>query len=547
MWNRKKIINVLPYDIPGFEIREVQQSDDKLQVRAWSTSQTAACPECGTLSTAIHGWYMRHPQEIASIGQQVRLYLRVKRFRCDQMRCSRQTFAESLSAWLPTYARRTSQLTTLMRQISMEIGAEAAHRVLNYLRIQSSGDTLLRVLRHFGQRCVGQTDARIIGVDDWAFKRGRTYGTIIVNLETHRVIDLLPDRTAETLATWLREHPGIEIVSRDRSTDYGAGIRQGAPNAIHVADRWHLLLNLRQMLERYLTVSMPTLKQLPVSEIYQGYLDQQRTAFIRTRSERMVSRQKRQERIVLYETVQHMRQEGWNISQLARKLQRSPTTIRKYYYATAFPERGTRRPTKSMLDPYLPYLEKRVGEGCENGQQLWRELRQQGYPGTDKQVMKWLQLRRTQTAATTPPTRATVPAEADSDISLPSRQQLAWLLVRDPDNLTEVDALLLAHLRQDFILDRIYRHSQQFVTMVKKRLPEVFDEWLKDADAIPVYQLQTFAAGLRQDYDAIYAALSLPWSNGQTEGQVNRLKFIKRQMYGRAKFDLLRLRVLAPT
>lgn len=438
-------------------------------------------------------------------------------------------------------------MTTLMRQISMEIGAEAAHRVLNYLRIQSSGDTLLRVLRHFGQRCVGQTNARIIGVDDWAFKRGRTYGTIIVNLETHRVIDLLPDRTSETLATWLREHPGIEIVSRDRSTDYAAGIRQGAPNAIHVADRWHLLLNLRQMLERYLTVSMPTLKQLPVSEMYQGYLDQQRTAFIRTRSERMVSSQKRQERIVLYETVQRMRQEGWNISQLARKLQRSPTTIRKYYYATAFPERGTRRPAKSMLDPYLPYLEKRVGEGCENGQQLWRELRQQGYPGTDKQVMKWLQLRRTQTAVTTPPTRATFPAQADSDIPLPSRQQLAWLLVRDPDKLTEVDALLLAHLRQDSILDRIYRHSQRFVIMIKKRLPMVFEEWLEEANAIPVYQLQTFAAGLRQDYDAIYAALSLPWSNGQTEGQVNRLKFIKRQMYGRAKFDLLRLRVLAPT
>jgi len=479
----------------------------------------------------------------------VRLWLRVKRFRCHEPTCDRQTFAESLADWLPAYARRTIALTTLMRQISMEIGAEVGHRVLSYLQIQVSGDTLLRILRRFGQDHVPQADARVIGVDDWAFKRGRTYGTIIVNLETHQVIDLLPDRTSDTLASWLQAHPSIEIVSRDRSTDYSIAIRKGAPNAIHVADRWHLLLNLRQMLERYLGAQTPTLKQLPISEAYQLYLDQQRPAFVRTNSEIVASNQKREERIVFYEQVQQMRHEGWNISQLALQLQRHPATIRKYFYATTFPERGTHRPGKSMLDPYVSYLEKRVQDGCENAQQLWREIVTQGYPGTNKQVSKWLQLRRTQRASTTPLTKGNshTSAKTSTKNTLPSSKQLAWLLVRAPETLTNTDTTLLNHLLQNEQLRLLYSHIHRFILMVKQRLHHAFDDWLADADKIPAYQLQTFVEGLRQDYDAIHAALCMPWSNGQTEGQVNRLKFIKRQMYGRAKFDLLRLRVLAPT
>lgn len=513
---------------------------------ACSTSCSASCPECGCVSTSVHGWYQRHPQEIASVGHQVRLCLRVKRFRCHQSECSRQTFAESLSDWLLTYARRTNCLTTLMRQVSMEVGAEVAHRILKHLHIQVSGDTLLRILRKFGKAYSPQVDAHIIGVDDWAFKRGKTYGTIIVNLETHQVIDLLPDRTSDSLAEWLHAHPKVAIVSRDRSTDYTVGIRKGAPHAIHVADRWHLLLNLRQMVERYLATYASTLKQLPISEAYQTYLDQQRPAFIRTNGEIIASNEKREQRIAFYEQVQQLRRDGWNISQLAKQLQRHPATIRKYYYATTFPERGARRSGKSILDSYLPYLEKRVQEGCENGQQLWREILGQGYPGTSKQVMKWMQLRRTQTAATTPKSKRDSSVKSNRKSILPSSKQLAWLLVRDPDTLTESDSILLQHLLQDSQLQIVYHFIHRFITMVKKRLYLDFDVWLNDVNDIPVYQLQTFVAGLQQDYDAIYAALSLPWSNGQTEGQVNRLKFIKRQMYGRAKFDLLRLRVLAP-
>ena len=250
-------------------------------VHAESTGQEAICPDCGCTSTYCHGWYQRHPQTVSSVGRQMRLCLSVKRYRCCNPACQRQTFAEQLSSWLRAFARRTNQLTELLYVVSVAVGAEVAHRVFRHLQIRVSGDTLLRVLR---QKPVPPShDLPVIGVDDWAFKRGRNYGTIIVNLETHQVVDLLPDRTADTLANWLQAHPTIEIVARDRSTDYSAGIRQGAPQAIQVADRWHLLLNLRQMMERYLTDSYTELSGLSVGEAYQAVLDQQRPIFIRTK------------------------------------------------------------------------------------------------------------------------------------------------------------------------------------------------------------------------------------------------------------------------
>jgi transposase len=474
----------------------------------------------------------------------MRLCLTVKRYRCGNKACRRQTFAEQLSGWLRAFARRTNQLTELLYAVSVEVGAEVAYRVLKLLQIRVSGDTLLRVLR---QKPIPPShDLRVIGVDDWAFKRRRNYGTIIVNLETHQVVDLLPDRTADTLAMWLQAHPTIEIVTRDRSTDYSAGIRQGAPQAIQVADRWHLLLNLGQMMERYLTEIYGELGNLPLGEAYQDVLDQQRPAFIRTNGEIIASNQKRDERLAFYQQVQQMRQAGWNINQLARELNCHPATIRKYYYATTFPERKPHRTNRSILDPYLPYLEQRIQEGCENAQQLWREVQQRGYPGTNRQVMKWLQLKRTHPAPHTPHAKRAVKPTPVRKARLPSSKQLAWLLVREAASLSHNELTLLSHLRQHVLLDRLYDHVHGFTQMVKQRQVAFFDEWLDTSDNLGIYQLQTFAAGLRQDYAAVRAAIETAWSNGQTEGQVNRLKFIKRQMYGRAKFDLLRLRVLAP-
>ena len=476
------------------------------------------------------------------------LHLKVRRFRCTNPSCARQTFAEQFPEWLPAYARHTMRLNTLIRHVGLEVGGEAGRRILRYCNVRVSGDTIVRRLR--------QTDLqvsfapRVIGVDDWAIKKGRDYGTIIVDLEKHQVIDLLSDRTAATLAQWLQRHPSIEIVARDRSTEYATGIQAGAPRALQVADRWHLLLNLRQMLERLVATIYPRLEPLPIPEGKAHLFLPQRQSFQRTRAEQASSQTSRARRMAQYELIQQLRHEGYNIAQIARLLGLHRDTVRKNFYATSFPERKRRHSERSILNPYPPYLEQRQHDGCENAMQLWREIKALGYPGTPRQVLRWMQLRRTQPAPSTPnkyrspSTEPVAHAPSDNQWKLPSPKQLAWLLVHNSENLTEQETIIVAHLHKDPDISVVYPLAQQFASMIRERSADLLDTWLDTCLNAGVVQLYNFAIGIQQDYAAIQAALDTAWSNGQTEGQVNRLKFIKRQMYGRAHFDLLRLRVL---
>jgi transposase len=473
--------------------------------------------------------------------------LNVRRFCCVHVECPQKTFVEQFPEWLPAYARHTTRLNSLIHQIGLEVGGEAGRRILHYFKVPVSGDTIIRRVRQ--THLEPPSKPRVIGIDDWAFKKGRSYGTIIVDQEARRVIDLLDDRTAPTLASWLQNHPSIEIITRDRSTDYAAGIQAGCPRAVQVTDRWHLLVNLRQMLERFLATIYARLDPVPITAEQAALFPSRRTRFPRTNSEKTQAQTSRERCIERYETIQHLRREGYNISQIARLLGLHHQTVRKNYYATSFPERKRRQPGHSILDPYLPYLEQRVQAGCENGMQLWREICQQGYPGTHKQVLRWLQYHRTRPAPSTPHIHLASSAQHRDLLPkgvwpLPSIRHLAWLMTRLPDKLVEYEQIVLIHLQQDPDIFVLYPLVQQFVSMVCDRRVDLLDPWLTTCLETSIAPLANFVIGLQQDYAAIRAALELPWSNGQTEGQVNRLKFIKRQMYGRAHFDLLRIRVL---
>ena len=242
--------NYIPFALPGFNIEQVETHDDLLIIRANSIARTARCPCCGQTSAQVHCHYTRSPRDLPCNGRRVRLVLDVRRFRCSNEHCERQTFAERIPHLVPVHSQRTSQLTRVLRAITFEVNAEAGARITRHMNMPVSADTLLRIIR----RTVMEPapTPRVLGVDDWAFKKGNRYGTILVDLEHRDPVDLLPDRTAETLAAWLEAHPGIEVVSRNRSNEYVAAINAGAPLAVQVADRWHLLRNLSDALLRLL-------------------------------------------------------------------------------------------------------------------------------------------------------------------------------------------------------------------------------------------------------------------------------------------------------
>ncbi len=544
--------------LPGCQVDAVKFRGRDLIIEAHTNSTNSRCPRCAQVSERVHSYYTRMPRDLPVGEHVVRLCLRVRRFRCFNPACPKRTFAERLPELLEPHAQRTNRLTVALYHVGQALGGAAGARLLKHLFMSVSDDTLIRILRR--QRQMAQQSPRVLGIDDWAMRKGHTYGTILVDLERHQVVDLLPDRTAKTLEQWLRAHPGIEVIARDRSTEYARGVAEGAPGALQVADRWHLLMNFRQMLERFLSPLHSHLKELPqlVGAHHGEPLAVGRGRFLRAHSDEEASQASRKRRMARYAQVQRLRQEGLSIRQIANRLGLHRSTVRTYYYAENFPERSQRRPARSILDPHLPYLEKRHQEGCENAFQLWREIRARGYSGSRRQVSRWMQQRRKQPAPTTPkkylkPKQATthlagVPhLEAIKDGGLPSVKQLAWLLIRDPDKLTEKEVATLQRIRQHPVIENVYSLAQQFVAMVRQKLATLLDSWLEGCLDSNLTDLQNFASGIKQDYEAVRGALETAWSSGQTEGQVNRLKMLKRQMYGRAGFDLLRIRVLYPS
>jgi transposase len=550
---------VLPFALPEFQIEFVRTVGTKLLVEAHATISVRCCPSCQHSSRRIHSRYTRSARDLPVSEQAVSLVLHVRRFFCDNPDCPRRTFAERLPDLVPFRAQRTVRLTRTLQVLGFALSGEAGAHVATRLQMRVSGDTLLRIMRHTDTE--PPATPRVLGVDDFALQKGRVYGTILVDLERHRPVDLLPDRTADTFATWLRTHPGVTLIARDRSTEYARGATEGAPTAVQVADRWHVLQNLREAVERVLNRNHAQLCQLPIlvtPPLAPVAPAKPRRLRAVSASERIRQAASRARRLARYQAVRQLVAEGVSYRAIARQLRLSRTTVRLFAQAEAFPERAVRQPSATILDPYLAYLQQRWEAGCSNGAQLWREIRAQGYPGGHRQVRRWVHQQRTTPAPTTPANyrppcdgtnsgrrpRKSRRGKKPAQEPLAAPRQLVWLFLRGSAKLTPEETTTLARLPQDPQIMRAYELAQQFQQMVRERRSAELDDWLAACAASGVADLQTFATTLRRDETAIRNALIEPWSTGQVEGQITRLKCIKRQMYGRANFDLLRQRIL---
>jgi transposase len=547
------------WPIPDCRVEQVTPaSPAHLHIAARGLRRGRYCPDCGRTSRAVHSRYDRHLADLPSLGRTVSIRLRVRRFYCRNPACPRQTFAERLPNLTVPFARRTGRLAKAQGQTGAASGGEAGARLLSRLGMPASADTVLRLVK--AMPLPDQPVPRVVGIDDFAKRKGSRYGTIIVDLERHRVVDLLPDRAAATLADWLRQHPEIEIIARDRSTEYASGIAAGAPTAVQVADWWHLLANMRQAVERWFSGAQGRLRRLPgIPDTISVQRGQRTGRFPRSASDAQVGLDNRARRLALYEEVRRRQGAGETLIAIARSMKLARGTVHQYARAEDFPERARRRPGHSIIDPHLAYLQTRLAAGCEDAAALWREIRGQGFTGTAKQIRRWLSERRTQPARTAPHRwRGRIPTDpapvGGAAPRLPSPRQLAWLLVQPPAMLAPADAAAVTRVEQDNDTAIVAKLARRFTALVRacnaSQKTDVhtasadLNTWLAEAGASGVPVIETFAAGLQGDGGAIDAALTTPWSNGQTEGQVNRLKLIKRQMFGHASFELLRRRVL---
>ena len=388
-----------------------------------------------------------------------------------------------------------------------------------------SGDTLLRLIR--AAPLPALTTPRGIGIDDWSWRRGQRYGTIVVDLEHNRPIDLLPDRHAETVAAWLKAHPGVEVVARDRAGAYADGIRAGAPNAVQVSDRWHLLRNLGDALAGVLDRHHHDLRA--ASKAAAGATMEMAPAAELPTADRHGVWQAR------FDEVMALHGQGWPMKRIARTLSVNRKTVRAWVRAGELPV-WSQRDRGSAVDRHAVYLRQRWGEGCHNAVRLWKEIQERGFRGQLRTVQRWVRHLRDASPTSVGAVGLMGPWK------MPSKRRAAWLVVADPETIdaTEqrfVDALLASSEG----LTTVIELARAFSTMVRRQQADRLDGWLAAARETA---LARFADGLVRDLAAIRTALSLPWSTGPVEGQISRLKTIKRTMCGRAKFDLLRHRVL---
>jgi hypothetical protein len=364
--------------------------------------------------------------------------LTVRRFRWLNPSCSKRTFAERFPDWLPVYARRTYGLTQVLREVGFEMSAESAGRVLHGFKIQISGDTLLRIVKQTVLPSL--SNLKVVGLDDWALRKGHRYGSLIVDHETRRVVELVEGRSAQDLQPWFKAHPEVTLVTRDRSPKYRQGLTEAAPQAQQVADRWHLLQNLRQLAERVLVSAYTRLKKLPIPP----ELLPKRPMFLRPERKQKQMAASRQRRLALYNQIQRLKQAGVSAANVALHLHRNYYTVRFYYNAPEFPERMPGRGPHSHLLPHLDYLEQRFAQGGHSATELYRELQARGYPATQGPIAAWLRARRLHAGEDPLLVQTSLPLTNSNSI-LPSAYKLSWFMVLPPEKLAEQEQALLTH------------------------------------------------------------------------------------------------------
>lgn len=538
-------------DASGLHLVRLEADEQFILAVVETTSPEALCPLCQCRSQSIHSRYVRVVADLPWAGWAVRLDLHVRRFFCLNKECMRQIFTERLPHVVAPYARRTTRLTDLFTLIGFALGGEAGKRLVDGMGLETSPDALLRLVR--AQQESQVPTPRVLSVDDFCFCRRRSYGAILIDLERRIPIDLLPDREAETLKKWLLAHPGVQIISRDRGGAFADGARQGAPQAQQVADRWHLLANLSESMKGFFLNKQAQLKALvqkPVEDLCEE--EARQLAPWQTSMRKHLeakSLQLHQERVTRYQQIHDLSAKKVDVVTIARRVGVSRQCVYEYVRMQQPPERTHIPPSRQpMLEPYKDYLVRRWNEGCRNAQQAYREVKEQGYPGGDSNIVRFFgHLRKhfdqsgtfkqvdpaTQTPVQAPPKRP------------PTASQVAhWITFKEEQRLDWQEKYLTQLCEADQEIRETYELITDFTTMLRERQGERLDGWLQKVETQGRVELKNFAQGVKRDYDAVKAGLTLEWSNGQTEGQVNRLKLLKRQMYGRGRFDLLRKRVL---
>ena len=536
----QKLLVLLFPQLAGLKVYRIEDTGDAVVISASCVPSPECCPACGSRSARVHGGYSRTVADGAAGGRPVLIILRVLRFVCLDPSCPKATFAMQADGLTSRYCRRSVPLTGMLTGFGLELAGRAGARLAARLGIAVHSSTILRLIAALPER-EAATAPEILGIDDFALRKGHVYGTVLVNMDTGGVVDMLPDREAATVEAWLKAHPGAAVICRDRAGAYAEAASAGAPDAIQVADRWHMWHNLAEYANKAVTRHRGCLLTAghraeageeeagtgpePAGTVppdaFQDEGGRERPLAARTRAR--------------YADIRARLNAGHSQAEISRATGLARPTVRRFARAGSAEELlgGTAR--GSRLDEFKPYLCRRWNEGARDGAALHAELQKRGWTGSARTVRRYLaQFREPGTAPSAPP-------------AVPKARQITRLLLTRPDHLEPGEREQLAAIRAGCPhIDALAGHITAFAEMMDGLTGAAhLDPWLaavEAADGQP--ELRSFATGIRIDKEAVLNGLTLPCSSGRVEGIVNKVKAVKRQMYGRASFTLLRKRII---
>ncbi|MEV4289289.1 ISL3 family transposase [Nonomuraea bangladeshensis] len=504
------MVNVLFPHLAAVEIEQIDRQDSQIRVKARTRGDPVRCPSCGTVTGKVHGYHQRRLADRPVDGLPVVIELRLRRLVCINLDCVRQTFHEQVPGLAGRYERRTPGATALVVACALALAGRAGAALLATIGFLLSRTSVLNTLMALPEPPPAVPAA--IGVDDFAIKRGQRYATVIIDAVTHRCLDVLPDRLGVTFAHWLQQHPGVQLICRDRSTAYAAGARDGAPQAVQCADRWHLLKNLSEAIEKLALAHRGCFR-----DIATGQGRDEGPTVRRTRSR--------------YAAIHALLGQGVANNEIARRLNLALNTVKKYARAQRVDQLigGTKR-SATLVDPFRDYLRnRRAAEPGVTVQTLLQEIKSMGYQGGSTLLYRYLGQGRAEDAQ--PPS--------------PSPRRVAIWIMTDPAHLSPGHTARLQEVLDRCLeLKQATEYVRTFADLLTQRQGHRLDDWINEVRASDLQPLRSFAEGLLIDHDAVVAGLTLPYSNGPTEGVVNKIKLLKRQMYGRAGLALLRKRML---
>jgi transposase len=515
--------------VNNFQVVSAEKMEGKVLINVESTQNGCNCPLCNVRSLRIHSYYFRTILDLPILGNETWIRLRSRKFYCRNDECIMKVFTERFDVHFTRGKRITKKVYERASKIALLLGGKGGEKLCPLMNMPVSRSALIRRIHE--SEVPSPQGPRIIGLDDWAYRKGLKYGTVLVDMEKRKIIDLLPVREAETVEKWLKQYPKIEVVSRDRYINYATRVSKALPEAQQVADRWHLIKNLGEAVKKVLERTQGTLKQKakllsvpkPSAQELKPYMSE-KTQQTLAKKQSLIDEAKRQHK------------EGIGIRAISRTLQINRATVRKYLQMEAALPKSSPLRTKIFL--YEDYIRNAVA--TRPGiliKDLYEDIKALGYEGKITQgyvnISKYVEKHEK------------IKYPKDLPLAYWRPAQVSLLLYRNANELHNKDKDLLEYLiKESTEIETCYCLFQRFRAMLESKDGNVLRKWVDDAVAASIKELRSFGQGILSDFSAVQNAVSLPWSNGQVEGQVNKLKMLKRQIYGRASINLLRKRLV---